>query len=183
MDIIQKCFSFVGDKAIPKLDLFLSESGWLKQDVLEKSAATKVSEFKVYVRTYSNFKYKMRSFSLNEMEAEFSTEDYQLKSLVFKDTSVHKKITFTSRGAILTVVKGQDVVGKNSESIQSVKEPIISISVNGKDVQAPFELESIYEMFTGLSIKYLTEEEIEEEKVNANLWNQLAEELQREGLI
>lgn len=184
MDLITKEFSFVGDKAYPKLDLFLQEAGWLRDEII-KSSASQVSEYKIYVRSYTNLsKYKLRNFSLNEMEADFDVDTGEIKRIEFRDTSVHKKITFTSQSAVLTVVRGSDAVGAKTESIQTtLKEPIIGISVNGKELKAPFDLAEVYKEFTGLDIKYLTEEEIEEEKVNANMWAELAEQLKSEGLI
>jgi hypothetical protein len=186
METFTKHFTFRGDKAFPTNDLFLAETGWVDNPtLLEKSSAQQVSEYKIYVRTFnSNYSYKLRNFSVNEMEADFNIDTAELKSVTFRDTSVHKKITFTPQTAVLTVVKGMDTVGQNSESIAStVKEPIIALSVNGKELRAPFDLNEVYTTFTGLDVKYLTEEEIEEEKLQANLWAELAEQLKAEGLI
>lgn len=186
MDCFTKHFTFVNREAIPTLDLFLAQTQWVDNPtLLEKSSASKVSEYNIYVRTFnSNYSYKLRNFSVNEMEADFSIESGELKSLTFRDTSVHKKITFTPQTAVLTVVRGQDTVGKNSESVNTtIKEAIIGIAVNGVELKAPFDIEQVYKEFTGLDVKYLTEEEIEEEKLNANLWKDLADQLRAEGLI
>lgn len=185
MDLITKEFKFLGNKAYPKLDLFLQESGWLKNDDIIKSSATQVSEYKIYVRSYTNLhKYKLRNFALNEMEADFDVDTGEIKRIEFRDTSVHKKIVFTPQSAIITVVRGSDAVGNKTEPVQTtLKEPIIGISVNGKELKAPFDVAEVYKDFTGLDIKYLTEEEIEEEKVNANMWAELAEQLKAEGVF
>lgn len=184
MDLITKHFKFLGNKAYPTLDLFLQESGWIKNDDIIKSSASQVSEYKIYVRSYTNLsKYKLRNFSLNEMEADFDIDDGELKRIEFRDTSVHKKIVFTSQSAVITVVRGSDAVGAKTDTLQTtLKEPIIGISVNDKELNAPFDLNTVYKEFTGLDVKYLTEEEIEEEKVNANMWAELAEQLKEEGL-
>lgn len=186
MDCFTKHFTFIGEEAFPSLDLFLADSGWVNNpSLIQKSSAAQVSEYNIYVRTFnSNYSYKLRNFSVNEMEADFSAQTGDLRSLTFRDTSVHKKITFTDQSAILTVVRGADTVGKNSESISNTtKEAIIGITVNKVELKAPFDLKEVYEKFTGLDLKYLTEEEIEEEKITANLWAELAEQLQNEGYL
>lgn len=182
METITKSFAFHEGKLVPSLDLFLLESGWSSdRSILSKSASSKSSEYKVYVRSYtSQYKYKLRNFALNEMEAEFDSDTGEIRSLVFRDTSVHKKITFNEKSAIITVVRGSDAVGNKTEAITTtLKEPIIGISVNGNELKAPFDLGEVYTEFTGLDSAYLTEEEIEEEKVNATLWAELAEQLQQ----
>lgn len=180
METITKSFTFHESKLVPSIDLFLLECGWSDdQSILSKSASSKSGEYRVYVRSYTDtHKYKLRNFALNEMEADFDVDTGEIRSLIFRDTSVHKKIAFTEKGAIITVVRGSDAVGSKTEAITTtLKEPIIGVSVNGNELKAPFDLGEVYTEFTGLDTKYLTEEEIEEEKVNANLWAELAEQL------
>lgn len=184
MEKITKSFVFSEKGVIDKIDLFLSEAGWINSDII-KSSASKVSEYRIYVTSYTNLhKYKLRNFALNEMEADFEVDSGQLKRMVFKDTSVHKTIVFDEKGAVITIVRGVDPVSSKTETItKTLKEPIIGISVNDKEMKAPFDLQEVYQAFTGLNLKYLTEEEIEEEKSKTNLWAELAKKLEEEGRL
>lgn len=145
-------------------------------NLIEKSANTKVSEYVISLTTQDSFKtYKNYAFSLNELEATFSAEDDSLIELVLRDTSVHKKITLKSDKSILTYVKGQDTVGKNSEinDITS-KEHIYSVTINEQSFEAPFDIEVIYEHLTGVNLddaRNALGDEVLESTQPINWWN------------
>ena len=89
MEKLVKRFIVEDDKVIPELDLFLEKAGWI-----QKSAATKVSEFQIYVGTFKttgSYKYNTYGFSMNEIEAEFDYNNGDMLTLTLRDTSVNKK--------------------------------------------------------------------------------------------
>ncbi|CAH9011731.1 putative coil containing protein [Vibrio phage 501E54-1] len=110
-----------------------------ESSTLEKSAATRVSEYNIDVTTLTNTtQYKNYRFSLNELEASFDYKTDELVSIELRDTSVHKKITFTSKKTTLTYAKGQDTVGQNSEwNTTTSKELVYSININGDVFNSP----------------------------------------------
>jgi len=182
VDTVIKSFTILGDTAVPSLDYFLHESGWLDNEII-KSAATKVSEYRIFAHTYDSMNSLcLRSFSLNELEAEFDVRSKELRSVTLRDTSVHKKITFNHKGAILTYARGQDTVGIHSETKSiTTKEPISKITINDKSFSVPFDVEDVYEKITGLSVDLLTDDDLEEEQRNANMWTELLEQMNAEG--
>jgi hypothetical protein len=176
METITKHFTIVGDKAVSSLPLFLHQAGWVtSDDPLIKSANTKTSEYRVFAHTYDSLNSLcLRSFSLNELEAEFDLNTKEIRSVTLRDTAVHKKITFNKKGAILTYARGQDVVGQNSEvNSLTTKEPISKITINSDIFAVPFDVKVVYEKITGLSVDLLTDDDLEEEQRNANLWTDL----------
>lgn len=178
METFTKHFTLRGEHAIPSIPLILHEKGWVdSSDEIIKSAATKVSEFKIFAHTYDGLNSLcLRSFSLNELEAEFDVQTKKLRAITLRDTSVNKKVTFNNRGAILTYVRGQDTVGQFSETHSvTTKEPVSKITINGTEFNIPFELDDVYERITGMSPDLLTEEDIEEEARMANTWAEFLE--------
>lgn len=180
MITITKHYTIRNGHILPSLDLLLSEAGYIEQTELIKSAATKVSEYKIFAHTYDNMNsLKLRGFSLNELEVELDIKTKDIRSIVLRDTSVHKKITFSDKGAILTAVRGKDVVGENSEfSDITTKEPISKININGEDFVIPFELPDVYQRLTGDNINMLTDDDLEDEQFNANLWTELKNQIE-----
>lgn len=181
METITKNFTVVGSEVVKSLDLLLYDLGLIKdQDDLLKSAATKVSEYRIFAHTYDSLNSLcLRSFSLNELEAEFDIRTKDIRSVTLRDTSVHKKITFNTKGAILTYARGQDTVGKNSEVKDiTTKEPISKITINDQSFSVPYDPKEIYEKITGMSVDYLTEEDLEQDKQEANMWTTLLEQKQ-----
>lgn len=181
-DTIIKHFTILGKNAVPTLDLLLHEAGYIEShNELIKSAATKVSEYRIFAHTYDSLNSLcLRSFSLNELEAEFDIKTKEIRSVTLRDTSVHKKITFNNKGAILTYARGQDVVGRHSETTSiTTKEPISKITINNESFAVPFDVADVYERITGLSVDFLTEDDLEEEQRNANLWTELLDQMQK----
>ena len=180
-NIITKSFTAVGDTVVPTLDILLYDLGWADTDnELIKSAATKVSEYSVFVHTYDSLNSLcLRNFSLNELEAEFDIYTKELRAITLRDTSVHKKITFNRKGAMLVYARGQDVVGQNSEiKTVTTKEAISKITINDKVYSVPFDVKEVYEGITGMSVDDLTNEDLEEEKEQANLWTELLTQME-----
>jgi len=180
-NIITKSFTAVGNTVVPTLDILLYDLGWVDTDnELIKSAATKVSEYRIFAHTYDSLNSLcLRSFSLNELEAEFDIHTKELRAVTLRDTSVHKKITFNNKGAILVYARGQDVVGQNSEiKTITTKEPISKITINDKVYSVPFDVKEVYEGITGMSVDYLTDEDLEEEQQQANLWTELLTQME-----
>lgn len=134
----------------------------IEKGVIQKSAATKVSEYNISLTTLDSFSsYKNYAFSLNEMEATFSSRDNALIEIVLRDTSVHKKITLKDDKCTLVYAKGQDVVGKNSEvNDLTSKETIHSITINDKEFIAPLEdsFEDVYQHLTGINLSQAREQ-------------------------
>ena len=180
MITITKHYTIRDGRALPSLDLHLHDAGYIEETALMKSAASKVSEYKIFAHTYDNLNsLKLRGFSLNELEVELDVNTKDIRAIVLRDTSVHKKITFSDKGAILTAVKGKDVVGENSEfSDITTKEPIGKININGEDFPIPFELNVVYQKLTGEDIGLLTDDDIENEQINANLWEELQNQIE-----
>lgn len=179
METITKSFTMVGNKAFPSLQVFLHQSGWSENELI-KSAATQVSEYRIFAHTYDSLNSLcLRSFSLNELEAEFDVRSKELRSVTLRDTSVHKKIVFNNRGAILVYARGQDTVGKHSETKAiTTKESISKITINDRVYSVPFDVKDVYEGITGLNVDYLTDDDLEEEAQNANMWSELLEQMQ-----
>jgi len=144
--------------------------------VVEKSAASKVSEYIISLTTQDSFNtYKNYSFSLNELEATFSSKDDSLLEIVLRDTSVHKKIILKNEKSTLVYAKGQDVVGKNSEinDITS-KENIYSMNINDKEFFTPLDLEEVYEHLTGINLEAARQalgEEVQDHESPINWWS------------
>ena len=157
--------------------------GQMSNSKIDKSAATKTSEFKLLVKTFdSNSTYKTYSFALNELEADFTLGDNSTKSLVLRDTAVNKKITFKKDSADLTFARGQDTLGVNTETNKAVtREPVFWIKINGDTFNAPFNLTNVYETITGISIDDITQEEIEQELISVNVWEEFKLQLQEEN--
>lgn len=179
METITKSFTLYQGNLVKSETLFLYDLGLLKsQDDILKSAATKVSEYRIFAHTYDSMNSLcLRSFSLNELEAEFDIRTKDIRSVTLRDTSVHKKITFNDKGAILTYARGQDTVGKHSEFKEiTTKEPISKITINDQSFSVPYDTKEIYEKITGLSLEYLTDEDLEKDKEEANLWSSLLEQ-------
>lgn len=144
------------------------------ESTVEKSAATRVSEYNIDVTTLTNTtQYKNYRFSLNELEAAFDYNTDEIVSIELRDTSVHKKLTFTPKKSTLTYAKGQDTVGQNSEwNTTTSKELVHSININGDTFNSPYpdmdeseksllDLEALYLSLTGfdLSQRDLTSDE------------------------
>lgn len=180
MNTITKSYTIRNGHALPSLELYLSDGGYIEETELIKSAATKVSEYKIFAHTYDSMNsLRLRSFSLNELEVELDIKTKDIRSITLRDTSVHKKITFSDKGAILTAVKGKDVVGENSEfSDITTKEPISKININGEDFAIPFELTDVYQKLTGDNLSLLTDDDLEDEQFNANLWADLQKQIE-----
>lgn len=150
----------------------------LEDAELEKSAATRVSEYNIDVTTLpSTTKYSTYRFSLNELEASFDLQTDELKQIELRDTSVHKKITFLENKTTLTYAKGQDVVGQNSEvnSLTS-KEAVYSININGQSFISPLsttegtlltDLNALYLALTGFDLS--TRAELDEDSDNKQI--------------
>lgn len=183
MDKIIKRFIVENGEVVPELDLFLKQAGWI-----EKSAATKVSEFQIYVGTFKttgSYKYNVYGFSMNEIEAEFDYNNGIILSVTLRDTSVNKKIEITNKGGIFTYARGQDTVGKHSETnYLTTREPIVDLTVNGNKYRAghgddnTLRMETIYQDLTGLDMSFLTEDDLEEERESTNLWQTLMDQLE-----
>lgn len=148
METYQQDFSVRENEVIRCFEAILYDA------VVEKSAASKVSEYLISLTTQDSFNtYKNYSFSLNEMEATFSTKDDSLLEIVLRDTSVHKKLILKDEKSTLVYAKGQDVVGKNSEiNDMTSKENIYSLDINGKEFVTPLNLEDVYEHLTGINL-------------------------------
>lgn len=182
-ETITKSFTILGKSVVPSVELFLHEAGWVtSENELIKSAATKVSEYRIFAHTYDSMNSLcLRSFSLNELEAEFDVRTKEIRTLTLRDTSVHKKVTFGEKGAILVYARGQDTVGKNSE-VKSIttKEPISKITINDVAYSVPFDVKTVYEGITGMSVDLLTDDDLEEEQREANMWTELLEQMQNQ---
>ena len=154
--------------------------GQMTNSKIDKSAATKTSEFKILVKTFDTANsYKTYSFALNELEADFTVNDNSIRSLVLRDTSVNKKITFMKDSADLTFARGQDTLGVNTETNKAVtREPVFWIKINGTTFNAPFNLVEVYEDITGVSIDDITQAEIEQELISVNVWEEFKLQLQ-----
>lgn len=142
---------------------------------LEKSAATKVSEYFISLTTLDTYNtYKNYTFSLNGMEATFSSKDDTLLEIVLRDTAVHKKVTLKSDKSTLTYAKGQDTVGKHSEiNDLASKEPIYSITINDKEFFTPLDVEEVYEHLTGINLESARQslgEDVKESTTPINWW-------------
>jgi hypothetical protein len=150
---------------------------------IDKSAATQSSQFKILSKTFDSMNsYKTYSFALNELEADFSTEDNSIRKLVLRDTEVDKKITFKKDAAELTFVKGVDAVGEATDMSPKVsREPVFWIKINGDVFHAPFNLVDVYEDITGTSVDDITQAEIEQELVSVNVWEEFKLQLQEEN--
>ena len=148
METYQQDFSVRENEVIRCFEAILYDA------VVEKSAASKVSEYLISLTTQDSFNtYKNYSFSLNEMESTFSTRDDSLLEIVLRDTSVHKKLILKDEKSTLVYAKGQDVVGKNSEiNDMTSKENIYSLDINGKEFVTPLNLEDVYEHLTGINL-------------------------------
>lgn len=181
MDKYTKRFIYENGNVTPELDLFLEQAGWI-----EKSSATRVSEFQIYVGTFQttgSYKYNVYGFALNEIEAEFDYANGNMLSLTLRDTSVNKKLEFTDKTAIFTYTRGRDIVGKHSEmNFLTTREPIVTVKINGKTYQRTGEdnisMEQIYKDLTGLDLSFLTEDDLEEERESSNLWFTLLQQLE-----
>lgn len=167
-----KRFIYENNNVTPELDLYLEKAGWI-----DKSSATKVSEFQIHVGTFQttgSYKYNVYGFALNEIEAEFDYNTGDMLSLTLRDTSVNKKIEFTNKTAIFTYTRGRDTVGKHSEmNFLTTREPIVTIKINSKQYNRGddiIDMELIYKDLTGLDLSFLTEDELEEEREATNLW-------------
>lgn len=126
--------------------------------------------------------YKTYSFSLNELEAEFSAQDNELKAIILRDTEVNKKITFKKDAAELTYVRGQDTLGVHSESNSMVtREPVFWIKINGNTFHAPFDIVNVYETITNTSVEDITQAEVEQEMISVNVWEEFKLKLQEEN--
>lgn len=170
METYQQDFSVRENEVIRCFEAILYDA------VVEKSAATKVSEYLIALTTQDTFNtYKNYSFSLNEMEATFSTKDDSLVEIVLRDTSVHKKIVMKSEKCTLVYAKGQDVVGKNSEiNDLTSKENIYSLDINGTEFQTPLDLEEVYEHLTGINLEAARQaigEDIQNHDSPINWWS------------
>lgn len=176
MDTFVKHHLIVGDKVHNTFEYMMAE---LVDESLQKSANTQVSQFKILVKTFDSFNsYKTYSFSLNELEAEFSVETNELRSIVLRDTSVNKKITFSKDKSELTYVHGQDTLGQHSEVNSSVtREPIFWIKINDNTFNAPFDITGVYEDIIDESIGDMTEEDFEQEKVKVEVWEEFRQVL------
>ncbi|QVW00221.1 hypothetical protein 2017DhaAB_0615 [Vibrio phage ICP1] len=182
MQTFTKHFTIRGKHAIPSIPLELHEKGWVESsDEIIKSAATKVSEYRIFAHTYDGLNSLcLRSFSLNELEAEFDVQSKELRAITLRDTSVNKKTTFNNKGAILTYVRGQDTVGQYSETNSvTTKEPVSKITINDIVFNIPFEINDVYEKVTGQNPNFLTEEDIEEEARMANTWVEFLEQMKQ----
>ena len=175
-----KRFIYENGNTTPELDLFLEKAGWI-----EKSSATKVSEFQIHVGTFQttgNYKYNVYGFALNEIEAEFDYNNGDMLSLTLRDTSVNKKIEFTKKTAVFTYTRGRDTVGQHSEmNYLTTREPIVNIKINGKQYQRSdtgIDMEQVYKDLTGLDLSFLTEDDLEEERENSNLWFTLLQQVE-----
>jgi hypothetical protein len=179
METFTKSFILSKGCLVPELDILLTKAGWLDETSITKSAAAQISDYKLYVRTFDSMNtYKLYTFSLNELEAEFDAKSGDITSLTLRNTSVHKKLSFNAKGTTLTNVKGQDTVGQHSEvNYLTTREPVFNLNINGTDFNAPFEMGDVYEYLTGLNVNFFTEDDIEEERSNQNLWNTLVEQL------
>jgi hypothetical protein len=170
METYQQDFSVREDEVIRCFEAILYDAV-----VVEKSAASKVSEYLISLTTQDSFNtYKNYSFSLNEMEATFSTKDDSLLEIVLRDTSVHKKLILKDENSTLVYAKGQDVVGKNSEmNDMTSKENIYSLDINGKEFVTPLNLEDVYEHLTGINLTEAredSEEDIQNHDSPINQW-------------
>lgn len=118
-------------------------------------------------------KYKVYTFSMNDMEATFDINTDDLLNITLRDTSVHKKVIFTNDKATLVYVRGKDVVGQNSEFIDSTtKEIIHSITINGTEFNTPFNIKDIYQTLTGVDIEEdASGDDIREAKVWYDFFN------------
>lgn len=182
METITKHYTVLGNDLVPSLDLLFHKMSWVESNnPIIKSASSKTSEFNIIAYTYSDMnRLNVRQFALNELEAEYDLKLNQLRSITLRDTDVHKKVTFTLQGGILTYVHGQDTVGKISEiKNSSVKEPIAKIIINNQEYSTPFNLGNIYKGITGLSFDDITDEELKEEQMSNNLWSDFMELLNR----
>ncbi|AUR89044.1 coil containing protein [Vibrio phage 1.121.O._10N.286.46.C4] len=138
-----------------------------------KSANSKTSEFYIHLTTISSIdKYNTYILSLNELEASFDTATNDIETITLRDTSVNKKLAFTTTKGTLVYAKGQDTVGKNSEYNNLVsKEAVHSMSVNDVEYIAPIDLEELYLGLTGYDLsKRPVGEEEEAEAVSYNWW-------------
>ena len=180
MDTLTKHFSMVEEGLVETVPFLLKQAGWIEEDELTKSSAYTTAQYKVTIGTFSSLNnYMTYIFNLNELESEFSKRDSKILSVVLRDTSVNKKVSFTKDRAVLTYARGQDTVGKHSE-VQAIttKEPVHTIEINSHMFRAPFDLEEIYEKLTGINLEELHAEDWEEEERNANMWEQFIEGLQ-----
>lgn len=180
METLTKHFSVVDEGLVETIPFLLKQAGVLDEDVLMKSSAHTTAQYKVTIGTFSSLNtYMTYSFNLNELESEFDKRDNKILSVVLRDTSVNKKISFTKDQAVLTYARGQDTVGKNSE-VQAIttREPVHTIKINSHSFKAPFDLEDVYEKVTGVNLNELHAEDWEEEERNANMWEQFIEGLE-----
>lgn len=177
MDTFSKKFIIEDDILYTQLDNFLEKSG-----LIEKSANTKTSEFKILIKTFSKYNhYSVHSFSLNELEASINAETSALLSLVLRDTNSDKKIVFTNKGAEFVYVKGEDMVGKVTDPYLTViKEPIFYMTINGDTFSAPINIEMIYTTLTGEDITLWTQEEVDNVRHESNMWDELSAQIKEE---
>ncbi|BAV80911.1 hypothetical protein [Vibrio phage RYC] len=151
------------------------------QAQLEKSAATRVSEYFIDITTLTNTaKYKTYRFSLNEMEAAFDLNTNDLEMIELRDTSVNKKITLTPTKSTLVYAKGQDTVGQNSEwNTTTARETIYSVNINGDEFLAPSiaeesnditNLPAVYLSLTGFDVNDIDSGEQTDDEIAALNW-------------
>ncbi len=178
-DTFTKHHLVVGKEVHNTVDYILRQ---VTSESIDKSSASQVSQFKILVKTFDTMNsYKTYSFALNELEAEFDTQDNAIRAVILRDTEVNKKITFKKDTAELTYVRGQDTLGLHSETNSMVtREPVFWIKINGTTFHAPFDLVNVYEDITGTSVDDITEDEIEQEKISINVWEEFKNQLQEE---
>lgn len=123
--------------------------------------------YSISVASYSGLKTsKLRTFVMSEMEVEFDIEEFYIKSLVFKDTSVHKKLTLKDDGTgNLVVVDGYDTVGEHSDPRPTTRTEVVdNFTINDNyQYQVPFDLKAIYEDLTGDVVEPPQEDTIDED--------------------
>jgi len=180
MITITKSYTVSDGKLYPSLDLYLYKAGYLNKEPIAKSSASKVSEFNIEAHTFDQLNsLKVRVFSLNELEVELDINTKEIRAIVLRDTSVHKKLTFNGNGATLTSVRGKDVVGENSEfSDITTKEPIEKLLINNEEYLPPFELNSIYKRLIGESVSDISDSDMVNEQFNINLWKELQDKIE-----
>lgn len=177
MDTFSKKFIIEDGVLSRQLDNFLEKTG-----LIEKSANTKASEFKILIKTFSQYNhYSLHSFSLNELEATITVDSSTILSLALRDTNSDKKVVLTKKGAEFIYVKGKDMVGEASDLyINIVKEPIFYLIINGVNFSAPVDMETIYTTLTGEYVELWTEEDIQQERFESNMWDELSAQIKEE---
>ncbi len=129
---------------------------------INKSASTDVSAYSIYVETVADLEnYKSYTLAMNELEAFFPLDSEEVSKFILRDTDVHKKLEFSlDAGSQFIYARGQDVVGENSEVINTTAtENIARIVINEKEFNHPIDIQELYNHLVEEDISTVSEEE------------------------